>query len=106
MVAKRNTGSDYFQTKAACVPLLPVNQAQELFSRLSCGTHGAQHAACGCCSPGLLNTSHHHAEVAGLNNHSDTLRLEHFGQCKGNLFREAFLDLETTGEHFSNTCKF
>jgi hypothetical protein len=37
-----------------------------------------------------------------LDDDGDTLRLKHFGEGKGDLLREAFLDLETAGEHFGD----
>ena len=38
--------------------------------------------------------------MAGLYNDSDALRLEHFGEGKGDLLCEPFLDLKSPREHF------
>ncbi len=51
-----------------------------------------------CCS--LLHPTRHHAEIAGLYNDGDALRLEHFGEGKGGLLCEPFLDLKLPREHF------
>lgn len=38
--------------------------------------------------------------MAGLHNDGDALRLEHFGEGKGDLLCEPFLDLKSPREHF------
>ena len=48
----------------------------------------------------LLYSTHHHAEMAGLYNDSNALRLEYFREGKGDLLRKPFLDLKSPREHF------
>ena len=47
----------------------------------------------------LLHAAHHHAEVLGFHDNSDTLRLQHRFQRIADLLCEAFLGLEPAGEH-------
>ena len=60
----------------------------------------AEHATGGGNCSSLLHPTHHHAEMAGLYNDGDALRLEHFGEGKSDLLCEPFLDLKSPREHF------
>src|SRR6478672_6735737 len=43
----------------------------------------------------FLNTAHHHAKVIGLDDHSNSRRLEHSAKPLGYLLSQPLLDLET-----------
>src|SRR4051812_16914903 len=47
----------------------------------------------------LFNAAHHHAEMAGFDDDTLTLRLDGLLNAFSNLHREAFLHLQTTREH-------
>lgn len=66
--------------------LLPVQEGQEFLSGLRAGAHASEHAAGGCRATGLLDSTHHHAEMRGLHDHTDATRLEDFGDRKRDLF--------------------
>lgn len=81
---------------------LPVDQAEELLAGLRRRAHGAQHAAGGCASARLLHAAHHHAQVAGLDDHGDALRLQHLGERERDLLGQALLDLQAARKHLGN----
>lgn len=60
-----------------------------------------EHATGGSNYSSLLHSAHHHAEMARLYNNRDALWLEHFGEGKGDLLGEPFLDLKSPREHFN-----
>lgn len=88
------------------IALLPVDEVQELFPRLRGRPHSTEHTACCCGSSGLLHTTHNHTEMAGFDDDSDALRLQHLRQSKGDLLGQAFLDLQAASEHLGDTSEF
>jgi hypothetical protein len=83
-----------------CVVLLSDDEVQKFLPRFSSRLQAAEHATGGSNCFSLLHPTHHHAEMAGLYNDGDALRLEHFGEGKGDLLCEPFLDLKSPREHF------
>ena len=79
--------------------LSTVQQSQELFTSLGAGPHASKHTASGRSAADLLHTSHNHAKVRRFHNNTDTTGLEDFGDCEGNLFGQALLDLKSAREH-------
>ncbi|KAG8670770.1 hypothetical protein FPOAC1_004004 [Fusarium poae] len=65
----------------------------ELISRLTLLLETSQHAACQSCGTGLLNATHHHAQVARLHDDGNTLRPEDFHDGMSDLLGQALLDL-------------
>src|SRR5579883_2515825 len=58
----------------------------------------ADHGRCHCGGVLLLDAAHHHAEVAGFDDHADALRRDDVLNGVGNLAGEAFLHLQAAGE--------
>src|SRR4051812_35746055 len=54
----------------------------------------------------LFHSSHHHAEVTGLDDYADALRLNYLLNGFGDLCREAFLNLQTTRKEFDQAWNF
>src|SRR5712691_6551077 len=54
----------------------------------------------------LLDAAHHHAKMAGLDDHPDALRFDYFLNRLGDLGGEALLDLQPPGKEFDETRHF
>ena len=80
--------------------LLSDNEVQKFLPCLSSRPQAAEHATSGSNCSSLLHPTYHHAEMAGLYHNGDAFRLEHFGEGKGGLLCEPFLDLKSPREHF------
>jgi hypothetical protein len=80
--------------------LLSADEVQKFFPRFSGRSQAAKHATGGsnCC--GFLHPTHHHAKMAGFHNEGDAMWLKHFGEGKGDLLCEPFLNLKPPREHF------
>lgn len=65
----------------------------ELISRLALLFEPSQHAACLSCGTGLLNATHHYAQVAGLHDDGNTLRSGDVHNGMSDLLGQALLDL-------------
>ena len=94
---------DWHESLKLSAILLPADEVQKFLPRFSGRLQAAEHATGGSNCSGLLYPTHHHAEMTGLYNDGDALRLEYFGEGKGDLFCEPFLDLESPGEHFDHS---
>lgn len=77
-----------------------ADEVQKFLPHFSGQPQAAEHATGGGNCSSLLHPTHHCAEMAGLYNDGDALQLEHFGEGKGDLLCEPFLDLKSPREHF------
>lgn len=80
-----------------------TDQREELLTRLLLGPEATQHGGGDSGRTGLLDTAHRHAHVASLHDDGDTTRADSLHDRKGDLLREAFLDLKAAGEGLGNT---
>lgn len=80
-----------------------TDQREELLTRLLLGSEATQHGGGDSGRTGLLDTAHRHAHVASLHDDGDTARADSLHDRKGDLLREAFLDLKAAGEGLGNT---
>lgn len=80
-----------------------MEEGQELLAGLRAGPHAAKHAACGRGAARLLHAAHHHAEMRGFHDDTNTERLQDLRDRQSDLFRETLLDLESSGEHLRKT---
>ena len=94
------------KTLPANLPSVQTHQAEKLVPRLLSFLYASQHAACDCCCTGFLYSSHDHAKVARLHYHCHSLGLENLHDCVCNIFCQALLDLETSGEHVCDSREF
>src|SRR5579864_9375670 len=95
---------------AATLSLSPVgalaNEGQEFAARFVFLAEATQHGRRHSRGVLLLDTAHHHAEVARLNDHADTLGLDDFLDSLCDLGGEALLDLQATREEFDQAWNF
>jgi len=54
----------------------------------------------------FFDAAHHHAEMAGLDDYANALRLDYFLDGFGDLSGEALLNLQTAGENFDEARNF
>src|SRR5277367_4348166 len=80
-------------------PIRPVaNQGKKLRPCFLLIAEAAQHRRCDCRGVLLLYPAHHHTEMAGLDHHAHTLRLDGLLNRLRNLGGKPFLDLQTARE--------
>lgn len=84
------------------IALLPVDESEELISRLRALPHSTEHAARSRGRTGLLHAAHDHAHVRRLHDDGDTLGFEHFAESEGDLLRQTLLYLQASAEHLGN----
>src|SRR5437868_766616 len=83
-----------------------INQGQEFSSGLLLVAEAAQHGRCDCGGVLLLHASHHHAEVAGFDDHTYALGLDRFLNGFRNLCGQALLNLEAARKNFDEAWNF
>ena len=67
---------------------------------------GTQHHRCRHFRILLLHPPHHHTQMLGLDNDTDTARLYRMHYGIRNLLGQVFLDLQTRRKHVHDTCYF
>src|SRR5438445_5407241 len=83
-----------------------ANEGQEFAARFVFLAEATQHGRRHSRGVLLLDTAHHHAEVARLNDHADTLGLDDFLDSLCDLGGEALLDLQAAREEFDQPWNF
>src|SRR5690348_14384703 len=71
-----------------------ANKGEEFSARFLLFAEAAQHGRGDRRRVLFLDTAHHHAEMPGLDDNTDTLRLNYFLNRLGNLRRQALLNLQ------------
>lgn len=87
-------------------PAVDANQVQELIPRLLLALKAPQNTARDGARAGLLDTPHDHAQVAGLHDDRNTLRLEDLHDGIGNFLSQPLLDLQSTCEQLRDPGQF
>src|SRR5882762_7088878 len=87
--------------RIVCPPsaLSGADQREKLVARLLIVTESAKHGASHRRAMLFFHAAHLHAEVAGFDNHSDTLRSNFFLDGFRDLARYAFLNLQAARKH-------
>src|SRR5712692_9521939 len=81
---------------------LPAHQRQKLIPRLLIVTERAEHGAGHRRAVLLLHAAHLHAEMAGFDNHANTLWSDFFLDGLGDLAGHALLNLQAAREHVNH----
>src|SRR5438067_1032947 len=79
--------------------ILPAHEREKLVSGLLIVTESAEHGASDGLPMLLFHSAHLHAEMAGFDNHADTLRSDFFLDGLGDLAGKALLNLQAAREH-------
>lgn len=83
--------------------LVNTDEVEELVARLGLALEAAENAAGDGAGGGLFDAAHHHAQVARLHDHGDTLGLEDLHDGVGDFLGQALLDLKTAGKHLGDS---
>jgi hypothetical protein len=83
--------------------LVNADEVEELVARLGLALETAENAAGNGAGGGLFDAAHHHAQVARLHDHGDTLGLEDFHDSVGDFLGQTLLDLKTAGKHLGDS---
>src|SRR5262245_39128082 len=98
--------SCHLVTLSSLVPACPVDMAHELGAGLWVGAEYAAHRRGDHRGVGLLDPTHHRAEMHTLGHDGDTQRLQRRVDEIGDLDGHALLDLEAAGEHLDDPRDF
>src|SRR5438552_9628329 len=79
--------------------ILPAHEREKLVAGLLIVTESAEHGASDGLPMLLFHSAHLHAEMAGFDNHADTLRSDFFLDGLGDLAGKALLNLQAAREH-------
>src|SRR6266446_3305332 len=82
----------------------PSDKRQKLIARLLIVTKRAEHGAGDGLAMLLFHAAHLHAQMAGFDNHANTLRSDFFLDGLGNLTGHALLNLQTARKHVDHAC--
>jgi hypothetical protein len=88
---------------SSLLSLVNADEVEEFVARLGLALEAAKNAAGDGASGGLFNAAHHHAQVARLHDHGDTLGLEDLHDGVGDFLGQALLDLKTAGKHLGDS---
>jgi hypothetical protein len=79
-----------------------TDKAEELVASLALALEAAEDTASNSSCARLLDSAHHHAQVARLHDDGDALGLDNLHNGVGDLLGQAFLDLQAAGVHLGN----
>src|SRR6266851_3594067 len=82
----------------------PSDKRQKLIARLLIVTKRAEHGAGDGLAMLLFHAAHLHTQMAGFDNHANTLRSDFFLDGLGNLTGHALLNLQTARKHVNHAC--
>src|ERR1700687_4382572 len=86
--------------------ILGADQCQEFVAGLLVFAESAEHGTGNRRAVLLFDTAHLHAQVAGFDDHTHTLRRDFFLDRFGDLTRHALLNLQAPSEHIHQACDF